>query len=110
MKEYVVYVTFPGNPKEYVYLCNIPDISQGDEVIANGTRVLVRRTADKDFRANKYVHPIPNYMAVSACTRKSEIMCRLREIEREDDEMKAWAALAKRNTEAKKLLAELKKL
>jgi len=109
-RPFVVYVTFPNSSKEYCYLCNIPGIKQGDQVLANNTRVTVQRTANEDSRAARYVQPLPNQEQIAVKERKQAIFFRLNEIDKEVAHIERFTKLARKNAEAKKLLAELKKL
>lgn len=109
-KDYVVYVPFPNSNKEYSYLCNIPGLNQGDQAIANGATVTIQRTADNDPRATRYVSPLPNQKELARKARRIEIADRLRTLERQQRQLDLWIALAKKNPEARKLLAELKRM
>lgn len=110
IQAYVVFVTYPGSMKEYAYLCNIPGIVQGNKVLANENKeVTVVRTAAHDPRAVRYVSPVPNHKELQNAARRNEIHKRLVEIERELA-IDRWKKLASRSPEAKKLLAEHKKL
>jgi len=106
---FVVYVTYEPGGKEYAYLCNIPGIVQGDQVLANnGKRVTVVRTAMSDPIATRFVTAIPEHDSVKQTERKKQICNRLREIEREEEFIARMTRL--KSPEAKKLLAELKGL
>lgn len=107
---FVVYVTFPNSIREYCYLCNIPGIRQGDTVMANGAKVLVQRTASHDRVATRFVYPVPDADQINRKKRIEEIVTRLRYLHQRNNELEMWAKLANKNTEAKGLYAELKKL
>lgn len=111
IRDYVVYVTYPNNSKEYAYLCNIPNIEQGDVVCGdNGTRCQVVRTADCDPQATRYVSAAPSIEDVRRRARIIEIATRLRIIQRQQNELDLWQKLSSKNSEAKKLYLELKGL
>lgn len=107
---FVVYVKFPSSFKEYAYLCNTPGIRQGSEVIANGCRVTVLRTAASDSLASRYVQPVPDLAAEQRVQRMKEISARLDQLARRHADLARWTALAKSSPEAKRLVTELKKL
>lgn len=107
---FVVYVTFPSSMKEYSYLCNIPNLRQGDKVIANNCTVTVVRTAASDLAATRWVRPVPSQEETERHNRTIEIVTRLNKMFAEFDAMNRFALMAKTNPEAKKLLAELKLL
>ena len=104
---FVVYVRFPSSDKEYCYNCSFP-VNVGDEVIANGTRVRVHRIAAWDTIASRSVLPAPDRSEILRRVRLGEVTKRLRQLE----ESEMWAArFAKlKSPEAKKLVAELKRL
>lgn len=108
LKTYVVYVTYPSSAKEYAYLCNIPGLVQGDEVIINNTKVKIVRTADSDARALKWVAPLPNHAELRNADRIQQIKSRLGKIAELERQLTLWSKL--KSPEAKKLVAELKGL
>lgn len=110
VEPYVVYVNFPSSLKEYAYLCNIPGIRQGDLMIANGTQVRVVRTASHDPIACRFIQPLPDYAEKAKAERRQEIVKRLRALQTEVAQLELWQKLARTNTEAKRLLAEYKRL
>lgn len=107
---FVVYVTYPNNPKEYAYLCNFP-AKQGDVVLGNSNvHVTVKRTANFDPIATKYVNPLPDHATLALRERRFAIVKRLNEIEAEHKELDRFKALAHVSPEAKRLIAELKRI
>lgn len=104
-KPFVVYVTFPSSSKEYAYWCDIPGVRQGSYFSINGGHAIVRRTAEYDESATKWV---PGSSGVVKYARREAIAKRLHEIEREETLLTRWAAL--RSPEAKRLVRELKEL
>lgn len=108
-KPFVVYVTYPSSSKEYAYLCNFP-ARQGDMLFSNGTRVVVQRTADHDPLATKYVTTIPDPTVLAQRDRRFAIIRRLNEIEASQKELDRYASLARVSPEAKRLIAELKRI
>lgn len=109
-RTYVVYVTYPGNLKEYAYLCNIPGLGQGDSVIANNTMVTIVRTADSDPIAVRSCFPVPDITELRRIARRKEIATALRRISNQQMELDLFTKVAKRSPEARKLLTELKTL
>jgi hypothetical protein len=106
----VVYVTFPGGTKEYSYLCNIPNLHQGDTVTANGAIATIVRTADSDPIATRFCFPTPDHTEKRRAERRKEIAVALRRIVNQQRELDLFTSAAKRSPEAKKLLLELKGL
>jgi hypothetical protein len=104
-KPFVVYVTFPSGPKEYCYLCNLPDIRQGSVVVANGTEVIVRRTAESDPLATKWVQSRSHF---DIARRKHAIVQELIKLEEREEQMARFRRL--KSPEAKRLLKELESL
>lgn len=110
-KTYVVYVTFSKGEKEYAYLCNIPNLHQGDQVSVNGGYlVTVVRTADSDPIATRFCDPAPNHSEKRRAERRKEICFALRRIVDQQRELDLFTSAAKRSPEARKLLSELKGL
>lgn len=109
---FVVYVVYnTGGQKEYAYLCNLPNINQGDEVLGNnGARCTVQRTANTDPLATKFVSAVPDFTERKRNQRKAEIRALLTVLQRENAQLELWSKLARKSPEAKKLLVELKKL
>lgn len=105
IKPFVVYVTFPNSTKEYSYWCDLPDIRQNSVVIANGTEVTVRRTAEHDDRATKWVQ---SRSIFDILRRKQTIMEQLRKIAAAEEEVTRFRRL--KSPEARKLLKELESL
>lgn len=102
---FVVYVTFPSGLKEYAYLCSDPEVKQGSIVIANGTRVPVLRTAAHDARAIRYI--TADHEA-SSKAKRAKLIQELLDWEHRENLAKRFAAL--KSPEAKRLVAELKRL
>lgn len=109
-ERFVVYVTFPSSPKEYCYFCNIPGVVQGSQVIANGTRVIVHRTAQHDQRAVRWVEALPDQKEIERRNRRKDIIERLSVLQAENSRLELWQKLAHTNTEAKRLLAEYRRI
>jgi hypothetical protein len=109
-KSYVVYVRFHPQGREYSYLCNIPNLRQGDHCIANNALVEIVRTADSDPLATRWVFPAPDHDEKQRAARRREIARALRQIVDQQRELDLYTAAAKRSPEARKLLAELKGL
>ena len=105
IKPFVVYVTFPSSQKEYAYLCNLPDIRQGSIVVANGTEVVVRRTAESDPLAIRWV---TSRSAFDIAKRKQDLIRLLCQIEEREEQMARFRRL--KSPEARRLLKELESL
>lgn len=110
-KDFVVYVTYPNNSKEYPYLCNLPGIKQGDTLIGNNdTKVTVVRTAEFDGNARIFIKPLPNPTKVAAKARCEAITAELKQIEFELRKAAYYAELARKSPKAKLLVTEWLKL
>lgn len=105
IKPFVVYVTFPNSTKEYSYLCDLPGIRQGSIVIANGCEVVVRRTAEFDDNATKWVQSRSTFDTIR---RTNQIRERLRILAAAEEEIARFKKL--KSPEAKRLLKELESL
>lgn len=105
VNDFVVYVYFPSGHKEYVYKCDLPNITVGSRVVANGTEVMVHRIAAFDSLATRYVSS-PRQAHIAE--RKRQLVTRLEALERAELALARWSKL--KSPEAKKLVAELKEL
>lgn len=111
VKAFVVYCTYPNSCKEYAYLCDAPDVRQGDLMVGNGgTHMVVRRTAEYDPMACRWTSPASDNRERRRNERAAEIRTRMNQISKEIAQDDFFGGLAKRSPEAKKLLAELKRL
>jgi hypothetical protein len=104
-KPYVVLVTYPGSSKQYAYWCDIPGIAVNSMVVMNNAACTVRAIVDHDDRATKW---IPGSFKSQFGNRRAEIAQRLHEIEKEEQLLDRWSKL--KSSEAKKLVAELRRL
>lgn len=104
-KPYVVLVTYPGSSKEYAYWCDLQGVDRGTILQINNAACYVRQIRDYDSRATKWV---PSSFAVQSSGRREEIMKRLAVIESFEARIARYMKL--KSPEAKKLVAELRKL
>lgn len=105
VKPYVVHVTFPNGGKEYSYGCDLPNVHRGSILLINNASCLVQSVEHRDPGNLKWV---PGSLAVKRYDRYVEIAKRLRAIEEEEGLLARWSKL--KSPEAKKLVAELRKL
>lgn len=103
---FVVYVNYPGSTKEYAYWCDDHTVTQGSIVLGhNDVGCLVVRTAASDPHATRMVRVDT---VQHKRERREEIMKRLAVIESFEARIARYMKL--KTPEAKKLVAELRKL
>lgn len=105
----VAYCTFPNSEKEYSYLCPFEEAKVGDRATVQSGTVTIKRLSRHfdDSRATKSLicieRPDPS-------VRKKQIEDRLLQIERLHALAVRFKAIAAKDPEAKRLVAEYKKL
>jgi len=105
----IAYCVFPSSPKEYAYFCPFADAKVGDRAtVQTGTAIITRFTKTLDgkgaTRSIIYVErPDPQL-------RKKQIETRLLQIEANYTLADRFKKLAARDPEAKRLVAEYKRL
>jgi hypothetical protein len=105
VEAYVVHVTYPGNSKQYAYWCDLPGVRVGSLLQINNAACCVQRITSNSLYATKWV---PGSFASVRDERRAAIARRLHEIEKEQMLLERWTKL--KSPEAKKLVAELRRL